>query len=202
MNVTLSGASLTGAISSAELTLAIDDGSISFDNIRDVGVITRTVLTNNPWARLHLTLKSGAVWIPTETCYLSELTLAEDAVVKAEPGYLLKLTVDGEDASLDAPCSYAGKLVVEVLEDPDYVPEPEEETAEAASAEVPEAVEPEPAVQAAETPMSADDTEPADAAEPEQSGVNPVIPAAAVAVAVIGIGAAAILIKRRKDKDE
>lgn len=122
MNVTLSGASLEGAISSAELTLAIEDGNISLDNILDVGVVTETVLTHNAFARLNVSLENGGTWTVTETSYLMGLDIGDGCAVEAQPGMLLKMTVDGAETPIEAG-SYTGEIVLSVAVDESYVPE-------------------------------------------------------------------------------
>ena len=56
---------------------------------------------NNP---VHLTLKSGAQWTPTGTCYLEQLTMDGSAVIHGT------VSVDGETVS--APGTYTGNIVV------------------------------------------------------------------------------------------
>ena len=197
MYVTLEQASLTGAISEAELTLAIEDGRISMENIRDVGVVTQTSLTRNPWAELHLSLGAGAVWTVAETCYLSGLELSEDAVVQAEPGSLVTLTVDGEETALE-PGVYEGELVLEVREDPDYVPEETVEEASEISApaaspsEAPAETAEEPASQA---PSGQETVEPESETSAGSSRAPVFIGIVAAAVVLGGLGVA---VRRRK----
>ncbi len=81
MNVTLENAELTGAISLANATLAIDDGVITFDNILSVGRVENEYAPREDGCLLNVTLGDGAVWNVTETSYLSSLTLNGDAVV-------------------------------------------------------------------------------------------------------------------------
>lgn len=141
MNVTLENAQLEGAISSAELTLAISDGNISFDNITDVGVVTDTALTYNEFANLNLSLTENAQWIVTEPCYLMALSLEEGSEICALPGYLVTMTVDGVETPLAAG-EYTGEIMLDVLVDENYVEE-------AALPEEPSLIEPE---QPEETP--------------------------------------------------
>jgi len=104
--------------------MAIQDGNISFDNIRDVGVIQETSLEVNPWARLNLTLGQEALWTVTRTSCLHSLEIADSAAVQGEPGTLVTMTVDGEETPIE-PGSYAGEIVLTVREDPN-AQEPEE----------------------------------------------------------------------------
>ena len=173
MNVTVDNAWIYGAISSAVLTPAIDDGNISMDNIEDVGVITETSLEYNPWATLNVTLQNGAGWIPDKDCYLMSLTLDDTATLAPQIGYLLTMTVDGEEVEPVAG-TYEGEIVLTITEDPDFV-EPvaaeEDSAAETLEAEG----------SAAETLIS-----PADEAEPEATEED--TPAEAVAEPATGTG--------------
>ena len=114
MVVTLDQARLEGAISSAELTLAIPDGAISFDNIRDVGVVAQTTLTYNPFARLHVSLINGSSWTVTKSCHLMELDLAQGTELIPPAGFGLRMTVDGVETPLE-PGRYVGQILLEVF---------------------------------------------------------------------------------------
>ncbi len=107
MNVTLSGATLTGAISSATLTLAIDDGNISMENITNVGVITDTVYESNENAKLNVNLENGAVWNVTEPSYLMSLTIDDTSAINDGDVY-----VDGKKITPEAGTTYTGEIVV------------------------------------------------------------------------------------------
>ena len=111
MNVTIENATLTGAITSAELTLAIEDGNISMDNITDVGVVTETVYTSNPYAVCNVTLASGAVWNVDKASYLMSLTVSDGATLN---GYVV---VDGQLTSPEAGKTYTGDIAVFATED-------------------------------------------------------------------------------------
>lgn len=188
MNVTLSGAGLEGAISSAELTLAIEDGNISLDNILSVGVVTETELTHNEFARLNVTLEKGSTWTVTETSYLMELTIDEESTVTAQPGMQLKMTVDGAETPLE-PGSYTGDIVIYVEEDESYVPEEVVSAVEEAPASN---QEPEPVP--AEAPAEETQMEP----QTEESGsATGVVIGVVVAIAVLAAGVVVFLKKKK-----
>lgn len=81
MNVTLDNATVTGAISLANATLAIDDGNITIDNILSVGRVENEFAAREDGCLLNLELANGAVWNVTDTCYLSSLTADESCVI-------------------------------------------------------------------------------------------------------------------------
>ena len=81
MEVVLTDASLTGAISTSNSTLAIPDGNISIDNIMSVGMITNEYGVREDACYLNLTLTGDSVWNVTETSYLNSLTVEDGAVV-------------------------------------------------------------------------------------------------------------------------
>ena len=116
MNVTLSdAATLKGAISEADLTMAISDGSISFDNITSVGVITDTKMTTNNYGKLNVELKNGASWTVTEASYMHKLVISADSKVTTESGNLYA-TVNGEAVTLESGKTYEGVIVVSPTE--------------------------------------------------------------------------------------
>ena len=62
---------------------------------------------------VHVALDRYSSWIVTGTSYLTKLTLAEAAVVKAPAGKTLTMTVDGTETDI-LPGSYQGHIVLEV----------------------------------------------------------------------------------------
>ena len=81
MELVLDNASVTGAITTAEADLAIPDGKITLDNILDVGRVENTFAAREDDCYLNVTLKNGAVWNVTETCYVSSLDVDDSSVV-------------------------------------------------------------------------------------------------------------------------
>ncbi|MFD0304986.1 hypothetical protein [Streptomyces sp. NPDC127119] len=61
-----------------------------------------------------VTLGSDSGWTVTGTSYLSALTLAADATVKAPRGRTVTLTVDGTPTAIESGHSYTGALTLTV----------------------------------------------------------------------------------------
>ncbi len=109
MNVTLDGASLTGAISSATIEMAISDGKISFDNIKEVGMIKGETLECNPYAKLNVELKNGSSWALDQDCSLMSLTLDDSSKIAGTDGQDVMMKVDGKETELKAG-TYKGNI--------------------------------------------------------------------------------------------
>lgn len=193
MNVTLSRAQLEGAISSASLDLAIEDGNISFDNILDVGVVEETSLEYNPFAKLNVTLQEEACWVVTEPSYLMALTIDDSSRLEALPGYLLVMTVDGEETPVE-PGEYTGEIFIDVLVDESYVPEEE----------VPSVVEEEPTVdvEPAEVEVSAEEAAPQEEPQVEDvtqsSGMSTGAIVGILAAVLVVLAVVIIVVKKKK----
>ena len=91
MDVTLTNATITGAISTSNSTLAIPDGNITIDNIMSVGMITNEYGVREDACYLNVTLADGAVWNVTETSYVNELTVDASSTVNG----VITETADG-----------------------------------------------------------------------------------------------------------
>lgn len=198
MNVTVERATLEGAISSATLVPVISDGNISFDNIRDVGVISDTRLEWNSYATLNVALTDNSLWVVTEPCFMMTLAVDETSRVEAAPGYILSMTVDGEETEIE-PGFYEGMIEIDVMADENHLPQddaqepavtetvPEETKAaaeEAPAAEEPAATEAEAAPAEAEAPSGG-------------LGMAGMIAIAAGVIVVIG-AVVAVLVKKKK----
>lgn len=76
------------------------------------------IVTNTPGPAVNngviVTLGAGSVWTVTGTSYLTSLTLAADAAVRAPGGRTLTATVDGKAVSLAPGATYTGALVLGV----------------------------------------------------------------------------------------
>ena len=113
MEVVITNASITGAVTTSNATLAIADGNITIDNIMDVGMVTNEYGVREDACYLNVTLANGAVWNVTETSYVTSLTVDDSSTVngiitETENGYIvepaaqsasgasLSLTVNGE----------------------------------------------------------------------------------------------------------
>ena len=103
MDVVLTNASITGAISTSNSTLAIPDGNITIDNIMDVGMITNEYGVREDECHLNVTLTNGSVWNVTETSYVCELTVDETSTVNGivtelEDGYMVEPAAEAAPA--------------------------------------------------------------------------------------------------------
>ncbi|MFS8198249.1 hypothetical protein ACLVWQ_06135 [Streptomyces sp. CWNU-52B] len=87
--------------------------TITFEQYREISEVTNTPspVVNNG---VVVTLGSGSTWTVTGTSYLSALTLAADAVVKAPRGRTVTLTVDDTPTAIQAGQSYTGALTLTV----------------------------------------------------------------------------------------
>jgi hypothetical protein len=88
--------------------LAVIDGS----NFQELSAVTQTAhepLNNG----VIVSLDKGSVWTVTGTSYLTSLTLAKGAAIKAPAGKTLTMTVDGVKKSIEAG-TYKGKIVITV----------------------------------------------------------------------------------------
>ncbi len=91
MDVTLTNATIDGAITTSNSTLAIPDGNITIDNIMSVGMVTNEYGVREDACYLNVTLADGAVWNVTETSYVSELTVDATSTVNG----VITETADG-----------------------------------------------------------------------------------------------------------
>ncbi|MGP2442361.1 hypothetical protein [Streptomyces sp. JW3] len=87
--------------------------TITMDQYREISEVTNApgAVVNNG---VIVTLGSGSAWTVTGTSYLSALTLAADASVKAPRGRKVTLTVDGTATEIKAGTSYTGALTLTV----------------------------------------------------------------------------------------
>ena len=95
MAVTLDNATVTGAVTTANSTLAIPDGKISFENVLDVGMLENEYGVRADDCFLTVTLSDGAVWNVTETSYVTELNVdatstVNGTVTKTAGGYVIE----------------------------------------------------------------------------------------------------------------
>ena len=78
------------------------------DNRRELSNITQTAAepVNNG---VVVSLDKDSAWTVTSTSYITSLTIAEGAVIKAPEGKTLTMTVDGVETEIVAG-TYAGKI--------------------------------------------------------------------------------------------
>lgn len=112
MAVTFENVKIKGLISCA--TQAYKEGLevITRDNLTELGNITQTPAPaiNNG---VILSLDKDCVWTVPATCYLTALSIAAGAVIKAEDGKSISATCDGQAIDLAAG-EYKGKIVIEI----------------------------------------------------------------------------------------
>jgi hypothetical protein len=105
MAVTLENATVTGAITTANSTLAIPDGNIAFEDILNVGRITNEFGAREDACYLTVTLTDGAIWNVTETSYVTELNVDDTSIVNGtitavDGGYVIEPGVDNLPVAL------------------------------------------------------------------------------------------------------
>ena len=106
MDVTFDNATIDGAITTSNATLAIPDGNITIDNIMQVGMVTNEYGVREDECHLNVTLQNGSVWNVTETSYVCELTVDATSTVNG----IITETADGyivEPAAEAAPAAGA-----------------------------------------------------------------------------------------------
>ncbi|MCD8087798.1 MAG: hypothetical protein LUE22_04315 [Oscillospiraceae bacterium] len=109
----LTGASVTGIISSATSHYREGLTEITPDNCHEINDVTMeaTPTVNNG---VILELDGESRWIVTGTSYITKLTIAADAVIEAVDGSELRMTVDGVITPITAG-EYVGKIVIEKI---------------------------------------------------------------------------------------
>lgn len=102
---------VTGVISASTTKHRVS--TITIDQYREISEVTNTPgpVVNNG---VVVTLGSRSTWTVTGTSYLSALTLAADAAVRAPRGRTVTLTVDGTPTAIEAGASYTGALTLTV----------------------------------------------------------------------------------------
>ncbi|MEU6375735.1 hypothetical protein [Streptomyces sp. NPDC046909] len=111
MVLTFADSSVEGVITASRTQHRVS--TIDASNFYELGIVTNTAqaAVNNG---VVVTLDSGSTWTVTGTSYLTSLTLASDAAVKAPRGKTVTLTVDGTETPLAAGTTYTGALVLTV----------------------------------------------------------------------------------------
>ncbi|NEA98465.1 hypothetical protein [Streptomyces sp. SID13726] len=111
MVLTFEDSTVTGVISATRTKHRVP--SIDASTFYELGIVTNTAqaaVNNGVVVRLN----SGSTWTVTGTSYLTSLTLAADAAVRAPRGKKVTLTVDGTATALTAGTAYTGALVLTV----------------------------------------------------------------------------------------
>ncbi|MGI5452171.1 hypothetical protein ACQEWB_03080 [Streptomyces sp. CA-249302] len=112
MVLTFEDSKVEGVISATRAKHRVS--SIDSSTYYELGIVTNTVqaAVNNG---AIVQLNSGSAWTVTGTSYLTSLTLAADAAVKAPRGRSVKMTVDGTETAVAAGQSYTGAIVLTVV---------------------------------------------------------------------------------------
>ncbi|MEU6192650.1 hypothetical protein [Streptomyces sp. NPDC047061] len=111
MVLTFEDSAVAGVISATKAQHRVS--SIDSSTFYELGIVTNTVqaAVNNG---VVVKLNSGSTWTVTGTSYLTSLTLAADAAVRAPRGRSVKLTVDGTETAITAGSTYTGALTLTV----------------------------------------------------------------------------------------
>lgn len=112
--VTFENSTITGAITTAtsKAQADIDGVKLSKENYYYIGDVKNTYCATDDKYGLKVTLEKST-WIVDKTSYLTGLTIAKGAALKAPNGYSVALTVDGIDRDIE-PGVYEGKIVLNV----------------------------------------------------------------------------------------
>lgn len=111
MVLTFEDSTVEGVISATKTKHRVS--SIDSSTFYELGIVTNTVqaaVNNGAVVKLN----SGSTWTVTGTSYLTSLTLASDAAVKAPSVKKVTLTVDGTQTAIKAGATYTGALVLTV----------------------------------------------------------------------------------------
>lgn len=72
--------------------------------------------TNEGNAVVNVTLKNGAIWNVTETCYIDSLTVDDSSVITTDDDHLITVTVDGVETDIIPGETYSGDIVINVVD--------------------------------------------------------------------------------------
>jgi len=118
--VYLKNASITGAITTAAAEHAVGPKGEKLimqdktDLYYLIGDIRETYCSTDSKYGLRLSLDSNSAWTVNKTSYLTSLTIAGNATVKAPKGYSVTMTVNGTQKPMRAG-TYTGKIVLTVI---------------------------------------------------------------------------------------
>ncbi|MFJ3670832.1 hypothetical protein ACIPSE_30670 [Streptomyces sp. NPDC090106] len=111
MVLTFDGSTVEGVITASRTAHRVP--TIDSSAFYELGIVTNTAqaAVNNG---VVVNLAGGSTWTVTGTSYITALTLAAGAAVKAPRGKTLKVTVDGTATTLAAGKSYTGAITLTV----------------------------------------------------------------------------------------
>jgi hypothetical protein len=111
MVLTFEDSTVQGVISATRAEHRVS--KIDSSNFYELGQVTNTVqpAVNNG---VIVQLNSGSAWTVTGTSYLTRLTVAADAAVRAASGKSVTMAVDGTQTAIEAGGDYSGAIVLTV----------------------------------------------------------------------------------------
>lgn len=112
-------ATITGAITTAVVKNAAGPNGEKVDmNHRElynlIGDVTNTYCATNEKFGVNVSFDEKSSWVVGKTSYLTSLTIAKGATIKAAEGKSLTMTVNGVKKLIEAG-SYKGKIVITVI---------------------------------------------------------------------------------------
>jgi len=118
MTVNFKNATITGAITTATVKHALgpkgeEITSKTPELYHLVGEVNNTYCATNEKYGVNVSLDGKSTWIVGKTSYLTSLTVAEGATIKAPKGDSVTLTVDGVETAIK-PGTFKGKIVLKV----------------------------------------------------------------------------------------
>jgi hypothetical protein len=108
--VNFENAAITGAITTST---AVPVGEPSYEKFYLIGEVVHTYCATDDEHGIKVSLDETSTWVVDETSYITGLTVAEGAAVKAPDGQNLTMTVDGAPTPISAG-SYGGDIVIVV----------------------------------------------------------------------------------------
>lgn len=113
--VSLENTTITGAITTAifESLADIDGVEVSKETYYYIGEVKNTYCATDDEYGMQVSLDRNSSWIVDETSYVTGLTIAEGAVMKAPEGYTVTMTVDGIKKPIAAG-AYEGQIMLKV----------------------------------------------------------------------------------------
>lgn len=107
LNVSLSGATLTGAITTATTAFQFElDGLAAEDVTADqyyyIGQVQNTFEATGEDGGLNLSMDGSSAWVVDTTSYLNSLTIEDGASITAPEGYSLTMLVNGVETAIAA----------------------------------------------------------------------------------------------------
>jgi hypothetical protein len=118
LNVTFEKSTITGAITTATVTLAIGPNGEEITMktpqlYKLIGEVKNTYCATNDKYGVAVSLDSNSTWIVDKTSFLTSLTIAKDGAITAPKGFKVVMTVDGVGKEIKAG-TYSGKIVLAV----------------------------------------------------------------------------------------